>query len=295
MLAGSNPGALALFYMKKGCLLADLTTTRLFEVMIVLYAISLVFYFTDYFYKQVRARRIAFWLVSFVWVIQSTIIFLTIIEMKRFPILSLYEGILFYSWLLVTLSIFLHCIARVDLPVFIINILGFIFASIYTFMPKRATGAVGETLISEMLFIHISFAILSYAAFTLAFVFSTLYLVLYRLLKKKKLTHLWSRLPSLQQTSNWINVSFFVGIPLLFISLILGFEWALLTLDSFFIFDAKIIGSFILLVLYCCILYVNRKGKLTGTNLAWVHIYAYLLVIVNFFLGSSLSQFHLWY
>lgn len=263
--------------------------------MIVLYAISLVFYFTDYFYKQVRARRIAFWLVSFVWVIQSTIIFLTIIEMKRFPILSLYEGILFYSWLLVTLSIFLHCIARVDLPVFIINILGFIFASIYTFMPKRATGAVGETLISEMLFIHISFAILSYAAFTLAFVFSTLYLVLYRLLKKKKLTHLWSRLPSLQQTSNWINVSFFVGIPLLFISLILGFEWALLTLDSFFIFDAKIIGSFILLVLYCCILYVNRKGKLTGTNLAWVHIYAYLLVIVNFFLGSSLSQFHLWY
>lgn len=275
--------------------MADLTTTRLYEVMIVLYAISLVFYFTDYFYKQVRARRIAFWLVSFVWVIQSTIIFLTIIEMKRFPVLSLYEGILFYSWLLVTLSIFLHCIARVDLPVFIINILGFIFASIYTFMPKRATGAVGETLISEMLFIHISFAILSYAAFTLAFVFSTLYLVLYRLLKKKKLTHLWARLPSLQQTSNWINVSFFVGIPLLFVSLILGFEWALVTLDSFFIFDAKIIGSFILLVLYCCILYGYRKGKLTGTNFAWVHIYAYLLVIVNFFLGSSLSQFHLWY
>lgn len=269
--------------------------TRLYEVMIVLYAISLVFYFTDYFYKQIRARRIAFWLVSFVWVIQSTIILLTIIELKRFPILSLYEGILFYSWLLVTLSIILHCIARVDLPVFIINILGFVFASIFTFMPKRPTGAVGETLISEMLFIHISFAILSYAAFTLAFVFSTLYLVLYRLLKKKKLTHLWTRLPSLQQTSNWINVSFFVGIPLLFVSLILGFEWALLTLDSFFIFDAKIIGSFILLVLYCCILYVNRKGKLTGTNYAWVQIYAYLLVVANFFLGSSLSRFHLWY
>ncbi|MFJ7950146.1 cytochrome c biogenesis protein CcsA [Lysinibacillus sp. NPDC096418] len=275
--------------------MADLTTTRLYEVMIVLYAISLVFYFTDYFYKQVRARRIAFWLVSFVWVIQSTIILLTIIELKRFPILSLYEGILFYSWLLVTLSIILHCIARVDLPVFIINILGFVFASIFTFMPKRPTGAVGETLISEMLFIHISFAILSYAAFTLAFVFSTLYLVLYRLLKKKKLTHLWSRLPSLQQTSNWINVSFFVGIPLLFVSLILGFEWALLSLDSLFIFDAKIIGSLILLVLYCSILYVNRKGKLIGTNFAWLQIYAYLLVVANFFLGSSLSRFHLWY
>ncbi|UZM98545.1 cytochrome c biogenesis protein [Lysinibacillus sp. MHQ-1] len=53
-------------------------------------------------------------------------------------------------------------------------------------MPKRPTGTVGDTLISEMLFIHISFAILSYAAFTLTFVFAILYLVLYRLLKKKK-------------------------------------------------------------------------------------------------------------
>lgn len=269
--------------------------TRLFEVMIVLYAVSLVFYFTDYFYKQVRARRIAFWLVSFVWVIQTTFIIFTIVELQRFPILSLSEGILVYSWLLVTLSIVLHCIARVDLPVFFINVVGFLFASIFTFMPKRATGAVDDTLISEMLFIHISFAILSYAAFTLTFVFATLYLILYRLLKQKKWSHLWARLPSLQQTSNWISVSYFVGIPLLFISLILGLEWALLALDNFFIFDAKIIGSFILLVLYCYILYVNRKGKLTGTKYAWVHIYAYLLVVVNFFLGSSLSGFHLWY
>lgn len=92
-----------------------------------------------------------------------------------------------------------------------------------------------------------------------------------------------------------MNVSFFIGIPMLFISLILGFEWALLTLESLSIFDAKIIGSFIILILYCFILYVNRKSKLIGTTYAWVHIYAYLLVVVNFFLGSSLSRFHLWY
>ncbi|MEQ6357664.1 cytochrome C assembly protein [Lysinibacillus sp. KCTC 33748] len=275
--------------------MADLTMTRLYEVMIVLYAISLVFYFTDYFYKQIRARRVAFWLVSFVWVIQSAIILLTFVETKRFPILSLSEGILFYSWLLVTLSIILHCIARVDLPVFIINILGFLFASIFTFMPKRPTGIVSDTLISELLFIHISFAILSYAAFSLTFVFAILYLVLYRLLKKKKWSHVWTRLPSLQQTSNWMNVSFYIGIPVLSVSLVLGFEWALLTLESLSIFDAKIIGSFIILILYCFILYANRKSKLTGTTYAWVHIYAYLLVVVNFFLGSSLSRFHLWY
>ncbi|GLC88406.1 cytochrome C assembly family protein [Lysinibacillus piscis] len=275
--------------------MADLTMTRLYEVMIVLYAISLVLYFTDYFYKQLQARRIAFWFVSFVWIIQSAAIILTMIETKRFPILSLSEGILFYSWLLVTLSIFLHCIARVDLPVFVINILGFLFASVFTFMPKRPTGVVSDTLMSEMLAIHISFAILSYAAFTLTFVFAILYLVLYRLLKKKKWTNIWTRLPSLQQTSSWMNISFFIGIPLLFVSLLLGFEWAAVTIASFSLLDAKIIGSFIILMVYCYILYVHRKNKLTGVKYAWLHIYAYLLVVVNFFLGSGLSQFHLWY
>ena len=83
-----------------------------------------------------------------------------------------------------TLSIILHCIARVDLPVFIINILGFLFASIFTFMPKRPTGAVGDTLISEMLLFiyHLQYCLM---AFTLTFVFAILYLVLYRLLKRK--------------------------------------------------------------------------------------------------------------
>lgn len=82
---------------------------------------------------------------------------------KAFSDFIVIRGILFIPGTLVTLSIILHCIARVDLPVFIINILGFLFASIFTFMPKRPTGAVGDTLISELLFIHISFAILSYA------------------------------------------------------------------------------------------------------------------------------------
>ncbi|MGE7921795.1 cytochrome c biogenesis protein CcsA [Viridibacillus arvi] len=276
--------------------MADLTMTRLHEAMVVLYAISLVFYFIDYLNKDAKAHRVAFWLLSIVWVLQSVFLIMYIVETHRFPILSLFEGIYFYAWLLITISILLHCVYRVDLPVFFINVIGFIFMTIHTFAPSQiAQSPVGEALSSELLFIHITFAILSYVAFSLSFVFSTLYLILYNVLKKKKWTKQWTRLPSLQQTEQGMTASLLTGIPLLLISLILGLQWAYLTLDNVSVFDVKIVGSFVSLLIYCFIIYGNRKGKLHSTGYAWAHVYAFLFVIINFFLGSRLSDFHLWY
>ncbi|MEG0473611.1 MAG: cytochrome c biogenesis protein CcsA, partial [Solibacillus sp.] len=167
--------------------MTEVAMARLYELMIILFALSIVLYFIDYLYKNLKARRAAFWFVSIVWTMQTVFLVLYIVETKRFPVLSLYEGIFFYAWLLTTLSIILHCIARVDLPVFFINVLSFIFVTIHLFGPNTSTQIVGESLVSEMLFIHISFAIVSYAAFSLSFVFSILYLILYRILKQKKL------------------------------------------------------------------------------------------------------------
>ena len=274
--------------------MTELVMTRLYELMIILYGLSIVLYFTDYLYKNVKFRRVAFWFVSIVWILQILFIVLFIFETKRFPILSLYEGVFFYAWLLTTLSIVLHCIARVDLPVFFINVLSFIFMTIHLFAPQTNAQIVSDSLVSEMLLIHISFSIMSYAAFSVAFVFSLLYLILYRILKRKKLNNLWARLPSLQQMVKWINLSTIIGIPLLLISLILGLEWAFLTLENVSIFDVKILGSFIVSVIYLIIFLLHRRGKLVGTTYAQVHVYLFLLVVVNFFLGSKLSNFHLW-
>lgn len=275
--------------------MTELTMARFYELMVILYAIGIVFYFIDYLYKYVIARRIAFWFVSIVWLFQTIFIILFVIETQRFPILSLFEGIYFYAWLLTTLSIGLHCIARVDMPVFFINILGFVFVTIHLFAPVEKVQPVVAPLVSEMLVIHVSIAMVSYAAFSVSFVFSVLYLILYRILKQKKITSTWSRLPSLQQTSSWMNNSILVGVPLLLISLILGLEWALLSLDALSVFDVKIVGSFIITVIYFIILLLHRSGKLVGTTYAWVQVYAYLLTVINFFLGNKLSNFHLWY
>jgi HemX protein len=274
--------------------MSETLLARLYELMIIIYACSLCLYSFDYLKKNIRIRRAAFWLISIVWAMQTTFIAFFIIEHKRFPILSLFEGVFFYGWLLISISIILHCIAKVDLPVVFMNVLGFIFVTIYLFGANATNTSTGDTIVSEMLIIHISLSILSYAMFTLAFVFSVLYLILYNLLKKKKLTAIWSRLPNLGQTSNWIGNSILIGVPLLLISLLLGLEWAWITLDQVSLFDIKILGSFILALVYLGIILLHRSGKLVGTNYAWANIYVFLALVINFFLGNSLSEFHLW-
>lgn len=268
---------------------------RLYEVMVIFYATSTVLYFIDFFYKKVKIRRIAFWFISYVWILQTAFLILHVIDTKRFPILSLTDGIYFYAWLLVSLSIVLHCIARVDLPVFFMNLLGFIFVTIHLFVPERIQNPLIESLESEMLFIHIFFAMISYAAFTLSFVFSIVYLILYRSLKEKKINNLWSRLPSLTQMSSWMRSSILVGVPILLISLLLGLERGYLTLDNFTLLDFKIIGSFVITCLYFVIFILFQKGKITPVNFAWTQIYSYLIIVLNFFVGSKLSSFHIWY
>lgn len=241
------------------------------------------------------AHRSAFWILIVVYVMQTVFLVMYIVETKRFPILSLFEGIYFYAWLLITLSILLHLFSKVGHAVFMINVIGFIFMTIHTFAPTQiSNSAVGEALISELLFIHISFAILSYVAFSMSFVFAILYLILYKLLKKRKWSKQFGRLPSLQQAATGFKIGIITGIPFLLISLILGVQWAYIALDEWSLFDMKIIGSFFILIVYAVVLLFMQMGRLRGNNAAWANIFAFLFVIINFFLGSTLSGFHFW-
>ncbi|MDW0109665.1 cytochrome c biogenesis protein CcsA [Sporosarcina aquimarina] len=275
--------------------MVDLTMARLQELMLILYAVSLIFYFVDFLNKDTRAQRIAFWLTAIVFVMQTGFLLQAILETKQLPVLSLYEGIYFFAWILIALSLGIQVVYRSSYAGFFLNVIAFCFMTIHIFAPTQLneTG-VGDSLVSELLFIHITFAILSYAAFTMAFVFAILYLLVYNLLKKKKWTSQFSRLPSLQHAMTGMKSSIYTGIPVLLVSLILGIQWAYTALSDWTVFDIKIVGSFLLLLVYSALLFLNRSGKVKSTDFAWGTVIAFVLIIINFFLGSKLSQFHFW-
>ncbi|WNS74484.1 cytochrome c biogenesis protein [Bacillus sp. DTU_2020_1000418_1_SI_GHA_SEK_038] len=274
----------------------DIYMTRLHEATVVLYALCVLLYFIDFLHHNRKANRIAFWLLAFVWLLQTVFLFLYMKQTGRFPVLTIFEGLYFYVWVLITLSLAFNRLLRVDFFVFFANVLGFIIMAIHTFAPVQYESHVmAQKLISELLLIHITVAILSYGAFSLSFVFSVLYLIQYDLLKRKKWGPRLLRvadLSKLDKTSYVLNV---IGVPMLMISLILGVQWAYLKVPDMNWYDSKVVGSFIVIAAYSIYLYLKVGKGLAGKQLALWNIASFLIVLINFFLFGSLSSFHFWY
>ncbi|MFJ7363349.1 inner membrane protein YpjD [Peribacillus frigoritolerans] len=273
----------------------ELLMTRLHEATVLLYAISMLLYFIDFLNNNQKANRVAFWLLSIVWVLQTIFLFLYVLKTGRFPVLTIFEGLYFYAWVLISLSLIINRLLRVDFTVFFTNVLGFMVMAIHTFAPVQIESQVlAQRLVSELLLIHITFAILSYGAFTLSFVFSLLYLIQYDLLKRKKWGKRLLRLGDLTKLEHMSYVLAVIGVPLLVVSLILGIQWAYIKVPGVSWLDMKIIGSFILLIAYSVFLYLKIRKQMYGRTLAFLNIGSFLIVLINFFLFGSLSTFHFW-
>ncbi|WP_336989560.1 cytochrome c biogenesis protein [Bacillus infantis] len=273
----------------------DIYMTRLHELTVVLYALCVLLYFIDFLHNNRKANRVAFWLLAFVWILQTVFLFLYMKNTGRFPVLTIFEGLYFYAWVLITLSLGINRLLRVDFIVFFTNVLGFVIMAIHTFAPVQYESEVmAQQLVSELLLIHITVAILSYGAFSLSFVFSLLYLIQYDLLKRKKWGSRLLRIADLSKLEHMSYVLNVIGVPMLIISLILGTQWAYIKVPDMHWYDAKVIGSFIVLGVYSVYLYVRVARGFLGKSLALWNLASFLIVLINFFLFGRLSSFHFW-
>ncbi|WP_050615950.1 cytochrome C assembly family protein [Bacillus testis] len=274
----------------------DISITRFQEAAVVLYALSVLLYFIDFLHTNRKANHFAFWLLSIVWLLQTIFLFLYVVKTGRFPVLTIFEGLYFYVWVLISLSFILNRWLRIDFIVFFTNVLGFTIMAIHTFAPEQMSSQImARQLESELLFIHVTIAILAYGAFTLSGVFSLLYLIQYDLLKRKKWGKRLRRLGDLSQLEKLSYMLNMIGVPLLFIALVLGLIWAHIKLPNVSWLDVKIVGSFVVILMYSFYLYIKQREKLYGKPLAYINLLAFLIVLVNFFLFGSLSGFHFWY
>ncbi|GLF89947.1 protein HemX [Bacillus safensis] len=266
---------------------------RLNEATILIYALSVLFYFIDFLQHNRKAGKMAFWLLSIVWLLQTVYMFYIMMETDRFPVLNVAEGLYFYTWVLVTLSLVLTKVLRVEFIVFFTNVIGFSMMAIHTFTPSDLHSAeLTGKLTSELLVIHITMAILSYGAFSLSFAFSLLYLFQYRLLKKKKWGKWLLRIEDLSKLDHMAYVLNIIGVPMLLLSLILGIIWAYISYDTLYWIDAKVLGSLIMLFLYGFYLYIRLVRNMQGKVVALWNVASFLVLMINYFLLGSLSTFH---
>lgn len=271
-------------------------TGWLYELTVILYALSVLGYFIDFLQNNRKVNRTAFWLLSIVWILQTIYFIEELINLGEFPILTPSKGLFFYAWVIVTLSLVINRFFRVDVFVFFANVLGFVIMSVYLFAPRdEAADILSEHLMSGLLVIHVTIAFLAYGAFTLSFIFSAMYFIQHWMLKEKKWNRRLIRFGSLTQLEKSSFVCNMVGVPLLLISLILGIIWASIKLHMFYWWDAKVILSFIVIIVYSWFLYQRVAKGMHGKTLVFWNTVAFLVVLINYFLSESLTRFHLWY
>ncbi|WP_276210374.1 cytochrome c biogenesis protein CcsA [Heyndrickxia coagulans] len=269
-------------------------TDRLHEGMILLYAASILLYFLDFLHQNRKANKAAFRFLSVVWALQTVIFILYMAHTRRFPVLTLSEGLYFYAWALLTLSLALNRLLRVDFTVFFTNVIGFFIMTVHAFAPEKVSQGAGR-MVSELLLMHITMTLIAYVLFSLSFVFSVLYLLQYKWLKEKKWSHrIWrlNDLAKLERLSKWMNA---IAVPVLLLGLILGLWWAYLRLPAIHWLDPKIVGSFVVLLVYSFLLYGGERRHMFGKTLAYWNMAAFLIILINFFLITGLSDFHLYY
>ncbi|GAA0355386.1 cytochrome C assembly family protein [Bacillus horti] len=267
----------------------------LYDLIIVIYACSVLFYFFDFLQNNRKANKIAFWLLSIVWISQTIYVSQVFLQ-EALPFWSKFDTLFLFSWLLITLSLLVNIFFRMDIFLFFTNVVGFSIMAMSMFLESRnISEELATHFTSGWLVIHITMAFLSYAAFTLSAIFSVIYLYQHRLLKQKKWNNQMKRGPSLAQLD---KASFFLNIaavPLLFLSLILGSIWAFHTLEGAeWIFDSKVILSVFVLLMYTIYLFQRVVRGWTGKRITELNVICFFILVVNYVLSNLFSTFHLW-
>ncbi|SFJ42452.1 cytochrome C assembly family protein [Thermoflavimicrobium dichotomicum] len=266
----------------------------LYDFLIYLYALSLLFSFSDLLYPNPRSRYLSNALLVGVWLIQSTSF---IFEMFSIWSVSIQVDALFiYSWALVTFTLVINGLyRRMDLFAFCSNLIGFTVLAFHLFFARDLSMEYTKLLLSELGFVHISFSILSYAAFSLSSICSALYLMNNYLLKKKKWNKFLMRLPSLDRLQIFSRYLVLIGTPLLCVAMILGFIWIYQLIGRLFWYDLKIWASFLVLVVYGFVLYQWVANRWNGRRLAWWNTLAFLSILLNVVISGTHVSFHHWF
>ncbi|WCN38529.1 cytochrome C assembly family protein [Aneurinibacillus uraniidurans] len=266
----------------------------IYDAIIYIYACSILLYFADFINRSRKVNRTAFWLLAVVWALQSVFFGISMMEKEYFPVLTLFETLFFYSWILVTMSLVINYFFRIDLLVFFTNVIGFSVLTINFFANQHASPMVAERLTSELLFIHVSIAFVSYGAFSLSFIFSLMYLVEDRMLKQKMWNKWLHRLPGLGLLDLYSYRLNMAGVPLLLLAIILGAIWAHLKVAGDFWIDPKVLMSIGVLIAYSLYLYQRVTYGWGGRKLSLWNVGAFMLVLINYLISGSVSSFHQW-
>lgn len=261
----------------------------LYDSMIILYAASLVLFFVDSIQPRRTINRTALILLFAVFALLTAYLLLRLEQFGTPPVYSRFDLLLLLSWIILLVAVVVQTFFEVGMLLFFANSLVF-FMVVFDIVGRSDLTYPHRQ--GDLLVLHIATAALSYAAFAFSFLFSMMYLIQERLLRKKHWNPWYFRLPALDVLDRYSFGSISVGLPLLLVSMILGMIWANMTVGKFQFWDPKPVATAVLWFMYGIYLLLRLRSGWGGRRLAGYSLICFIGVVINFLIVSNISVFH---
>ncbi|MHB0860682.1 cytochrome c biogenesis protein CcsA [Paenibacillus sp. SEL3] len=266
----------------------------IYDSMIYVFALSLLFVFSDGIRRNANAKRTGTGLLVVVLVLQLAYMGIRTWNEGHLPIFVTYDFLFLFSVILVLISLILTRYQRSEFAVLLLNIISFAVLVLNNIWMEPLDNPLGNWhTVHGLLLIHIALANLGFVAMTVAAVFSGLYLFLHRKLKVKKWNDTIRRLPSLEMMDRYTHMALLIGTPLLGVSIVVAVISIIAEERWLFLLDTKVLMTAIALCVYIIFLVSKRLNQRSGLVMAKWALVGYTLLILNFLLNSW-SVFHQW-
>ncbi|GBF10841.1 cytochrome c biogenesis protein CcsA [Tepidibacillus sp. HK-1] len=263
-------------------------------ILILLYTTSFCFYFMSII-KGVT--RISPWSYRFILagnIIQVFVFSFKMLSEQYFPIITFFDIFFFYSLLLILLTVITHSFFEWEWFEMVMTLIAMIML-MGALLIGETSPQLSDSFISNLLFIHIIFSIISYGAFSISAIFSLMY-ILQEYLIKRKIWHRFSKgLPSLESLDRNAYLSNLIGAPLLLLGLTFGSIWAGVLFGWKIFVDAKVLTSFFILLMYGLFIFNRQKRRWMMKQLAIWNLMSFVMLIINFTISNLFVSFHRWF
>jgi ABC-type transport system involved in cytochrome c biogenesis permease subunit len=217
------------------------------------------------------------------------------IEFRHPPATTIFEILTLLAFSVAVTYLFIEFRTKTRETGYFILIIAFFFqlgSSLYI----KDLLEVPEILRSNLFGLHVTAAILGYAAITISAVYSFLFLMLYHEIKASKFGVIYKKLPNLETLEKMSVTAVELAFVLLSAAILVGFIWLPDAFTDFSYTDPKLIATLSIWILYGAGIIAKRLGGWTRRKLMVLSICGFVITLFSLtFVNVSLSSFHDFY
>jgi len=266
----------------------SLISHTLFNLSMVIYFIAFIGYLFFSISRYLWMGRGSTLFLLFGWILHSVGLVFRWIETHQtgygyVPLSNMYESLIFFSWTIVLIYLILEFRYQQRLiGVFVIPI-SFLAIALTSIIPgvQPQIKPLVPALQSNWLTIHVTTCFFGYAAFSVSFGISILYLIQQKKMDREGGASKW--LPSLSLLDEINYRSIVIGFPMLTLGIITGAAWANYAWGSYWSWDPKETWSLITWFVYAAFLHARLTRDWRGKKTAILSIIGFLFVLFTYF------------